>query len=66
MAESVQNRQRVIDHGEVFTPPELVNDMLNLWLRMSVKQIDSRFLEPACVMAISWPEVLRPQAAVDC
>jgi hypothetical protein len=26
----VRGRQRVIDHGEVFTPPGLVNDMLDL------------------------------------
>ena len=30
MARSVNNRQRVIDHEEVFTPPALVADMLDL------------------------------------
>ncbi len=30
MVRTVKSRQRVIDHGEVFTPPKLVNDMLDL------------------------------------
>lgn len=47
MARPIPNRQRVIDHGEVFTPPELVNDMLDL-VAHECERIDSRFLEPAC------------------
>lgn len=43
----VISRQRVIDHGEVFTPPELVRDMLDL-VQQECERIDSRFLEPAC------------------
>jgi len=42
-----QSRQRVIDHGEVFTPAKLVNDMLDL-VQHECERIDSRFLEPAC------------------
>ena len=30
MIASVKSRQRIIDHGEVFTSPALVNDMLDL------------------------------------
>jgi hypothetical protein len=30
MARPENNRQRIIDHGEVFTPPGLVNQMLDL------------------------------------
>jgi hypothetical protein len=41
------NRQRIIDHGEVFTPPWLVDDMLDL-VAHECDRIDSRFLEPAC------------------
>ena len=41
-----RSRQRVIDHGEVFTPPELVNDMLDL-VGQECERIDSRILEPA-------------------
>ena len=47
MARSVTNRQRIIDHGEVFTPPALVEDMLDL-VAYECERIDSRFLEPAC------------------
>lgn len=35
------------DHGEVFTPPEIVDAMLNL-VQAETERIDSRFLEPAC------------------
>lgn len=43
----VKSRKRVIDHGEVFTPNWMVEDMLNLVITES-ERIDSRFLEPAC------------------
>lgn len=33
MNRQVLSRKRVIDHGEVFTPPGLVNDMLDLVCR---------------------------------
>ncbi len=39
----IKSRERVSNHGEVFTAPREVNAMLDL-----VKRIDSRFLEPAC------------------
>ena len=45
--ELVKSRQRVVDHGEVFTPSWLVEDMLNL-VKEESERIDSRFLEPAC------------------
>jgi hypothetical protein len=43
----VKSRQRVSDHGEVFTPRWLVDDMLDL-VKSETERIDSRFLEPAC------------------
>ncbi len=43
----VKSRQRVADHGEVFTPPWMVEAMLDL-VRAETERIDSRFLEPAC------------------
>jgi len=43
----VKSRQRVADHGEVFTPSWIVDEMLNLIENESVR-IDSRFLESAC------------------
>ena len=46
-ASLVKSRQRVADHGEVFTPSWIVNDMLDLVKHESVR-IESRFLESAC------------------
>lgn len=43
----VKSKQRVADHGEVFTPPWLVDAMLDL-VKGETERIDSRFLEPAC------------------
>lgn len=43
----VKSRKRVADHGEVFTPRRLVEDMLDL-VKGETERIDSRFLEPAC------------------
>ena len=43
----VKSRQRIADHGEVFTPSWMVEDMLNT-VKDESERIDSRFLEPAC------------------
>ena len=43
----VRSKQRVADHGEVFTPPHLVAAMIEL-VGAEADRIDSRFLEPAC------------------
>jgi hypothetical protein len=43
----VKSKQRVKDHGEVFTPAWLVEEMLAVVARETTR-IDSRFLEPAC------------------
>ena len=43
----VRSRVRVADHGEVFTPPQMVEAMLDL-VKDESERIDSRFLEPAC------------------
>lgn len=43
----IKSKQRVADHGEVFTPPWLVEAMLDL-VKGETERIDSRFLEPAC------------------
>lgn len=45
--EQVKSKQRVIDHGEVFTSEREVNAMLDL-VKQETERIDSRFLEPAC------------------
>lgn len=43
----VKSKQRVADHGEVFTPHWMVEAMLDL-VKGETERIDSRFLEPAC------------------
>lgn len=43
----VKSKKRVADHGEVFTPNWMVQDMLDL-VKDESERIDSRFLEPAC------------------
>ncbi len=43
----IRSKKRVADHGEVFTPPWLVDAMLDL-VKDETDRIDSRFLEPAC------------------
>jgi hypothetical protein len=43
----IKSKQRVTDHGEVFTPPWMVDAMLDL-VKAETERIDSRFLEPAC------------------
>jgi hypothetical protein len=57
------SRQRMIDHGEVFTPPGLVNDMLDL-VAQECERVDSRFLEPACGTGNFLTEVLRRRLAL--
>lgn len=47
MASLTKSKQRVRDHGEVFTPDFVVDDMLNL-VYNETQRIESRFLEPAC------------------
>ena len=43
----IKSKQRVADHGEVFTPEWLVDAMLNL-VKDETERLDARFLEPAC------------------
>ncbi len=43
----MKSKQRVAEHGEVFTPDWMVEAMLDL-VKAESERIDSRFLEPAC------------------
>lgn len=43
----IVSKQRVADHGEVFTPAWMAEKMLDL-VKGETERIDSRFLEPAC------------------
>ncbi len=45
--ELVKSKQRVADHGEVFTPTEIVEAMIDL-VGSEAERIEARFLEPAC------------------
>jgi hypothetical protein len=59
----VKSKQRVADHGEVFTPPWMVEAMLDL-VKDESERIDSRFLEPACGSGNFLVQVLRRKLAV--
>jgi hypothetical protein len=61
--ELVKSRQRVVDHGEVFTPPGVVDAMLSL-VQGESERIDSRFLEPACGSGNFLVPVLRRKLGV--
>jgi hypothetical protein len=58
----VRSKQRVADHGEVFTPPWMVEAMLDL-VKDETERIDARFLEPACGSGNFLVQVLRRKLA---
>lgn len=61
----IKSKQRVADHGEVFTPPWLVDAMLDL-VKEESERISSRFLEPACGSGNFLTQILkRKLAAVE-
>lgn len=58
----VKSKQRVADHGEVFTPAWMVEAMLDL-VKDETERIDSRFLEPACGSGNFIVQILRRKLA---
>jgi hypothetical protein len=61
----VKSKQRVADHGEVFTPAWMVEAMLDL-VKDETERIDARFLEPACGSGNFMMQILkRKLAAVE-
>ena len=58
----VKSKQRVADHGEVFTPAWMVEAMLDL-VKEETERIDSRFLEPACGSGNFIVQILRRKLA---
>jgi hypothetical protein len=65
VSDLIKSKKRVADHGEVFTPPWLVEKMLDL-VKSETERIDSRFLEPACGSGNFLVPVLNKKlAAVD-
>ena len=57
-----KSKRRIADHGEVFTPPWMVEAMLDL-VKDESERIDSRFLEPACGSGNFLVQVLRRKLA---
>lgn len=47
MTRQIKSKERVADHGEVFTADREVKAMCDL-VKQETERIDSRFLEPAC------------------
>jgi hypothetical protein len=58
----IKSKKRVADHGEVLTPPRMVEAMLNL-VKDETERIDSRFLEPACGGGNFLVQILRRKLA---
>ena len=58
----VRSKQRVADHGEVFTPNWMVETMLDL-VKGETERIDARVLEPACGSGNFLVPVLRRKLA---
>lgn len=58
MEKQVVSRQRVADHGEVYTNAREVNAMLDL-VEAETQRIEARFLEPACGTGNFLAEILR-------
>lgn len=58
MTRQVKSRQRVADHGEVFTADREIDAMLDL-VKQETERVDSRFLEPACGDGNFVAEILR-------
>lgn len=58
MAKQIKSKERVAEHGEVFTSEREVNAMLDL-VKHETERIESRFLEPACGDGNFLAEILR-------
>ena len=61
--EQIKSKERVTEHGEVFTNEREVNAMLDL-VKDETERIESRFLEPACGDGNFLIEILRRTLAV--
>jgi len=59
----IKSKQRVADHGEVFTPSWMVEAMLDL-VKDETERIDSLFLEPACGSGNFIVQILRRKLTV--
>lgn len=59
----IKSKERVAEHGEVFTGEREVNAMLDL-VKSETERIESRFLEPACGDGNFLAEILRRKLKV--
>ena len=62
MSKQVKSKERVAEHGEVFTAEREVNAMCDL-VAQECDRIDSRFLEPACGDGNFLAEIVRRKLA---
>jgi hypothetical protein len=63
MEKQTISKQRIAEHGEVFTSQREVNAMLDL-VKQETERIDSRFLEPACGTGNFLTEILERKLQV--
>jgi hypothetical protein len=63
LAKQVKSKQRVADHGEVFTADREVQAMCDL-VKQETERIDSRFLEPACGDGNFLAEILKRKLSI--
>lgn len=63
MNKQIKSKERVYEHGEVFTSEREVNAMLDL-VKQETERIESRFLEPACGNGNFLAEVLSRKLSV--
>lgn len=63
MTRLIKSKERVAEHGEVFTSQREVNAMLDM-VKSETDRIESRFLEPACGDGNFLAEILRRKLAV--
>lgn len=62
VVKQIKSKNRVLNHGEVFTGEREVNAMLDL-VKDETDRIESRFLEPACGNGNFLAEILRRKLA---
>lgn len=67
MAEQIKSKDRVADHGEVFTAEREVNAMLDL-VKQETERIESRFLEikTPFLIQIATPQTKGVQGWLNC
>jgi len=63
MEEHIVSRERVTNHGEVYTQKREVDAMLDL-VKQETERIESRFLEPACGTGNFLSEIIRRKISI--